>query len=551
MENNEAPARQKASLIAILLIIVNDAIQKVVTRGVVSVMVMYLTEGCNMTPIKATNVVFFWEAATSAISFLGGFVSDSYLGRFLYIGFGSLSTTLGIFLLWLTTIIPKSESCGDCGPLTQCCSSSPTTLGLAFLFSSFVLITVGSGGVNCSVAFAIDQLGISQQQRALARFFMFYYASSSVLVVISYIEATNVVDEFGWKKSFGVPVIPLFLFAILFLLASPFYSKEKPKEKNLVTSFVQVIVAACKKRNLSFPVSNSSECYLPEKDSEIAMPSDKLRFLNKACMVSDRDEEIAPDGSTLNPWRLCTIVQVEELKALLKVLPVWSTGIILWVNASHTKFMLLQASSMDRHLSQNFEIPTAVFASFSAVIMFIWIVLYNTVILPLASKIKGEPVQLDVMARMGIGLFLSYLAMEFSVGVESLRRGKVLQEGNSMGMSAMWLLPQCCLIGLGEAFTAIGHVEFFYTEFPRTMSSIAVSLLGLETTVADWLSGVVVTTVSNLTSMERKEMTWNDMNQAPLKYYYQILAAMSYINTLYFFFCGWKYGPCEQPSEEN
>lgn len=40
-------------------------------------------------------------------------------------------------------------------------------------------------------------------------------------------------------------------------------------------------------------------------------------------------------------------------------------------------------------------------------------------------------------------------------------------------MLAMWLVPQHCINGLAEALNAIGQIEFFYSEFPRNMSSIA------------------------------------------------------------------------------
>ena len=46
-------------------------------------------------------------------------------------------------------------------------------------------------------------------------------------------------------------------------------------------------------------------------------------------------------------------------------------------------------------------------------------------------------------------------------------------------MSAMRLVPQHCLTGLAEALNLIGQIKFYYSEFPKTMSSIGVSLLAL------------------------------------------------------------------------
>nr|GMC46716.1 protein NRT1/ PTR FAMILY 1.2-like [Ipomoea batatas] len=59
----------------------------------------------------------------------------------------------------------------------------------------------------------------------------------------------------------------------------------------------------------------------------------------------------------VDPWRLCRVDQVEELKALIRVIPIWMTGAIMSINANQSSFAVLQASSMDRHIGPNLEIP--------------------------------------------------------------------------------------------------------------------------------------------------------------------------------------------------
>lgn len=77
-----------------------------VTYGLLKNMVIYLMKDYHMTAAKAddviffwkaakaNNAIFFWNAATSFEPLLGAFFSDSYLGRFLTIGIGSLSNLL-------------------------------------------------------------------------------------------------------------------------------------------------------------------------------------------------------------------------------------------------------------------------------------------------------------------------------------------------------------------------------------------------------------------------------------------------------------------------
>lgn len=50
------------------------------------------------------------------------------------------------------------------------------------------------------------------------------------------------------------------------------------------------------------------------------------RFLDKAAVV--KGAEIM---SGVNPWRLCPVSQIEELKRLLLLLPIWFTNVFLFL----------------------------------------------------------------------------------------------------------------------------------------------------------------------------------------------------------------------------
>ncbi|KAL3631910.1 hypothetical protein CASFOL_024894 [Castilleja foliolosa] len=280
-------------------------------------------------------------------------------------------------------------------------------------------------------------------------------------------------------------------------------------------------------------------------------------FLNKACIIKNH-RDVSSTGVSTNNWHLCTIDQVEELKALIKVIPLWSTGIMTAINMSQTSFPLLQASSMDRHITPSFEIPAGSFAMFNIITLTIWVILYDRVILPLASKLAGKKVHLGVKLRMGIGIFLSCMAMVVSGIVEHVRRKKAIEQGlvndprGVVKMSAMWLVPQNCLFGLSEAFNAIGQTEFYYSEFPKSMSSIASSLFGVGMAVANLLASVVLSTVDNATKAGGKE-SWvsNNINKGHYEFYYWLLAIMTLVNLMYFMVCSWAYGPCVEGVGKN
>ncbi|VYS57555.1 unnamed protein product [Arabidopsis thaliana] len=546
--------RTKGGLLTMPFIIANEGFEKVASYGLLQNMILYLMSDYRLGLVKGQTVLFMWVAATNFMPLVGAFLSDSYLGRFLTIVIASLSSLLGMVVLWLTAMLPQVKP-SPCVATAGTNCSSATSSQLALLYTAFALISIGSGGIRpCSLAFGADQLDNKENpknERVLESFFGWYYASSSVAVLIAFTVIVYIQDHLGWKIGFGIPAILMLLAGFLFVFASPLYVK-RDVSKSLFTGLAQVVAAAYVKRNLTLPDHHDSrDCYYRLKDSELKAPSDKLRFLNKACAISNRDEDLGSDGLALNQWRLCTTDQVEKLKALVKVIPVWSTGIIMSINVSQNSFQLLQAKSMDRRLSSNstFQIPAGSFGMFTIIALISWVVLYDRAILPLASKIRGRPVRVNVKIRMGLGLFISFLAMAVSATVEHYRRKTAISQGlandanSTVSISAMWLVPQYVLHGLAEALTGIGQTEFFYTEFPKSMSSIAASLFGLGMAVANILASVILNAVKN--SSKQGNVSWieDNINKGHYDYYYWVLAILSFVNVIYYVVCSWSYGP--------
>ncbi|CAI0423204.1 unnamed protein product [Linum tenue] len=562
--NTDSPAnsRKQGGLITMPFIIANEAFEKVASYGLAPNMIMYLMKDYKMGVAKGTNILFLWSAATNFTPLFGAFMSDSFLGRFLTIGLASLSSLLGTILLWLTAMIPQAKppQCPTTATLSLC-STTPTAGQLTLLFSSLALISIGAGGIRpCSLAFGADQVdnraNPAKNKRILETFFGWYYASTALSVLIALTAIVYIQDHLGWRVGFGVPAILMLLSALFFFVASPLYVKHKAST-SLLTGFARVAVVAYKNRKLPFPSESKSTPKRLFLRSLFSLTFDTFvlnsRFLNKACIVIDPEIEISPDGTAKYPWNLCTVQQVEELKALIKVFPIWSSGIMLSINTSQTSFPVIQASSMDRHLTSGFKIPAASYSMFLVVTIIIWVVFYDRAILPLASKLRGRPVKLSTKLRMGLGLVVSCLSMVVAASVEGARRKKAIEEGylnNPLGvvsMSAMWLVPQYVLLGLAESLNAIGQIEFYYSEFPKTMSSIASCLFGLGMGVASLLASVVLSIVNRVTSRGGKDGWINDnINRARYDNYYYLLAVMGAINLVYFGVCSWSYGACEE-----
>ncbi|KAM3337791.1 hypothetical protein P3S68_032116 [Capsicum galapagoense] len=495
-------------------------------------MILYLMNEYHMDMTTGSNIIYIWSAVTNIAPVVGAFMADSFVGRFQTIGLGSVVTLVGMFLFWLTSVIPQARP-PPCVDSNNICRSAEM-FQLFFLCFSLGIVAIGAGTIkSSSLAFGSDQLKQEVYQgnaRAMERYFSWYYALYALSLVVALTCLVYIQVNMRWALGFGAPVLLILFATVLIYLGTPFYVKLKPKS-SLITGLFQVVVAAYRNRCLRLSSESADILYHRNKGSTIVRPSEKLRFLNKACIVQDPQLDLSPDGEATDPWRLCTVDQ--------------------------SSFPVLQAKAMDRHIGSTFEIPAASFGIFIVISGILWIVLYDCLILPVASKLTGKPVHFSTKQRMGFGLVLSFLSVLVVAVVEGVRRSIAIKQGHSddpegvIPMSAAWLLPQNCLTGFAEALNAIGQNEFYISEFPRSMSSIAASLIGFGMGVGNLLASFLMNTINDLTKGEGQE-SWisSNINKGHYDYYYMVLAGFSLVNMLCYIVFSRAYGPCKGEEEE-
>lgn len=88
---------------------------------------------------------------------------------------------------------------------------------------------------------------------------------------------------------------------------------------------------------------------------------------------------------------------------------------------------------------------------------------------------------------------MSFLSMAVAAIVEGSQRDRALKQGYyndslaTVQMSALWLAPQHCLTGIPDGLNIVAQIEFYYTEFPGSMSSIASTVHVVRLSVASFL----------------------------------------------------------------
>jgi peptide/histidine transporter 3/4 len=113
--------------------------------------------------------------------------------------------------------------------------------------------------------------------------------------------------------------------------------------------------------------------------------------LEKAAIVLEGDFERDAYGSGPNPWKLCSLTRVEEVKMMVRLLPIWATTIIFWTTyAQMITFSVEQASTMERNVG-NFQIPAGSLTVFFVAAILITLAVNDRIIMPLWKKINGKP----------------------------------------------------------------------------------------------------------------------------------------------------------------
>lgn len=369
-------------------------------------------------------------------------------------------------------------------------------------------------------------------------------ATLTALTILVYIQ-----DNVGWGWGLGIPTIVMALSTVVFITGYPLYRKPKPAGSPLVR-VVQVAVAAFKKRKAALPANPNLLYENVKLDASIStdgrlLHTQQFKWLDKAAIVT---EEETRDSKPPNVWRLSTVHRVEELKSMIRILPIWAAAILLVTSSSHQhSFAIQQARTMDRHLSPTFEIPPASLSIFSILTLLTGLVMYERLFVPFIRRFTGNPSGITCLQRMGIGCAINIFATIAASMVEMKRKAaathhNLLDQPNAViPISVFWLVPQYCIHGLAEVFMHVGHLEFLYDQAPESMRSTAAALHYLTTSLGNYLGTLLVTLVHDYSGKQHNWLPNRNLNRGKLEYYYLLVSGIQVLNFIYFLVCAILY----------
>ncbi|KAK4597029.1 hypothetical protein RGQ29_014874 [Quercus rubra] len=524
-----------------------EGCERLAYYGIATNLVTYLTNKLHEGNVSAATSVTTWQGTCYLTPLIGAVLADAYWGRYWTIAAFSTIYFIGMCTLTLSATVPglrPSECVGS-----VCPSATPAQYGVFFL--GLYLIALGTGGIKpCVSSFGADQFDDTDSKERVKKgsFFNWFYFSINIGALISSSFLVWIQDNAGWGLGFGIPAVFMGIAIASFFSGTPLYRFQRPGGSPL-TRMCQVLVASFHKRDVVVPEDYALLYETQDKNSAIEGSrklehTNELKCLDRAAVVSDGDSK---SEEFSNPWRLCTVTQVEELKILIRMFPIWATGIVFSaVYAQMSTMFVEQGMVMDTSIG-SFTIPPASLSSFDVISVIFWVPIYDRVIVPIARKFTGKERGFSELQRMGIGLFISVLCMSAAALVEIkrlqlARELGLVDEDVAVPLSIFWQIPQYFLLGAAEVFTFIGQLEFFYDQSPDAMRSLCSALSLLTTSLGNYLSSLILTIVTYLTT-QGGSTGWipDNLNEGHLDYFFWLLAGLSFLNMLVYVVCAKRY----------
>ncbi|KAK6918521.1 Proton-dependent oligopeptide transporter family, partial [Dillenia turbinata] len=521
-------------------ILMNQGLATLAFASIEVNMVLFGKSVLRQTNADASNTFSTWMGSVHFFSLIGAFLSDSYFGRYSTIVIFQVPLIIGLVLLSLSSqyFLLTPPGCGKIGE--EC--APPSQHGSILYYVSIYLIAIGNGAPEPAIAtFGSDQFDEEdpEERQSKTSFFSYFYVALNLGSLV----AETVVVYMGtimgkWVLGFWISTCCGIVAYVLLLVGSLRYRHFKPTG-NPISRFSQVIVASIRKINADVP-SNKEELFeVHGRESESGntrriLHTDGFKFLDRAAIIMPADGLLLlpNESQSPNPWRLCTITQVEEVKCILRLLPIWVCTImnsVIFVQM--LSLFVEQGAAMETRIL-NFHFPPASMTTFDIVCTSVFILLYDKLIAPLYTKvIKRNPQPPSELQRMGIGMAISIVAM-ITAAIVEINRLKYAHDGKeTASLSIFWQVPQYVLVGISEAFVFVAQMEFFASQSPDGLKSLGMGLCMFSSAIGGYFCSLLLTIVMKITS-RNGQPGWvpPNLNEGHLDRFFFLTASLTALN---------------------
>lgn len=541
-----ASRNRHGGMLAASFVLVVEIMENLAYLANASNLVLYLTEYMHLSPSGSANAVTNFMGTAFLLALLGGFFSDAFFTTYQIYLISALIQFLGLVVL---TVQAQSSSLKP----PKSCDGSPCPKvdggKAAMLYLGLYLVALGVGGIKGSLpAHGAEQLDDTtpQGRKQRSTFFNYFVFSLACGGLIAVTLVVWIEDNKGWQWGFGISTLTILLSIPVFLAGSSFYRNKIPAGSPL-TTISKVLIASlvnkCTAGGTSNAVASMATSPSPtalhdnNKPTEEESPSQSLKFLNRAVV-----------NKAARTALKCTVQELEEVKIVIKVLPIFACTIMLnCCLAQLSTFSVQQAATMDTKLG-SLKVPPASLPVFPVVFIMLIAPLYDHSIIPFARRLTKSETGITHLQRIGIGLVLSIAAMAVAALVEIKRKRVATQAGfldstSPLPITFFWIALQYLFLGSADLFTLAGLLEFFFTEAPASMRSLATSLSWASLAMGYYLSSVIVSIVNSITSdsSHRPWLSGSNLNEYKLERFYWVMCGLSGLNFLHYLLWAGRY----------
>ncbi|KAF7806166.1 protein NRT1/ PTR FAMILY 4.6 [Senna tora] len=553
--NRPALRGRHGGMLAASFVLAVEVLENLAYLANASNLVLYLSKFMHFSPSTSANIVTNFMGTAFLLAVLGGFLADSYLTTFSIYLISAAIEFMGLLTLTIQANTPslKPPSC-VMGSTNSVCHEVHGGKEV-ILFAGLYLVALGVGGIKGSLpphgAEQFDET-ISEGRKQRSAFFNYFVFSLSCGALIAVTFVVWIEDNKGWQWGLGISTAAILISIPVFLLGATKYRTKIPTGSPITVMF-KVVAAAihnkCKARNSANAITSmaTSPSYATEmsegeegnnrkkvqgqSQSQSQTLTESIKFLNRAVM------------EPVHPKLQCTAKEVEEVKVVIRILPIFMSTIMLnCCLAQLSTFSVQQSATMDTSLG-SFKLPPASLPVFPVIFIMILAPLYNHLIVPFARKLTNTEMGITHLQRIGTGLFLSIVAMAVAALVEMKRKNVaskfgLLDSAKPLPITFLWVALQYLFLGSADLFTLAGMMEFFFTEAPLSMRSLATALSWASLAMGYFLSTVLVSIV-NKVSGTFGHIPWlfgSNLNHYHLERFYWFMCALSGLNFLHYLF---------------
>ncbi|XP_012943053.1 solute carrier family 15 member 4 [Aplysia californica] len=499
---------KRRTLTAALVILFAQFMERTAFYGVVSNMILFCTSNLGFDTVNATTVSLVFLGFVYLFPVLGGWVSDSYTGRFYAVLVSGFVMCLGLLFALVAAVDFSDWFDHD---LSEAGKRATFFVGLG-------LVALGSGGFRPN----ISPLGAEQVKHlgdsAVDTFFSWLYWVIALGSTLAYTGVAYLEQNISFVWSFLGLFCVLFLTQIIFLASRSLFNRTKP-EGSVLRVFFSVLKQAF--------------------------------FTNRGNHWENSSQESEPpghlDGARMSHGGSHDNVTVDGVWSVLKMIPICALIIMFWAIYSQMQTSyFVQAERMDVRVG-GVLIPAAILGSFNNFVMVIMVPVLDRIVYPFMNRI-GFP--LKPLRRVGLGLLLATASVLVAAVVEIYRKEYMRAPGGShvqvlanqnftaSSMSVFVQTPQFLLIGVGEVFLGTAILEMGYTQAPKSMQGILTGIFYFSGT-----GNFVSLGILRLVEWGTAEDPWwgNEINDIKMENLMFLLSGIMFINFLIFTAVAWRY----------